>query len=127
MLREIKSVKQIPGQPSCRWFNDELLDLFVWHDQRGHITGFQLCFDKGTGERALTYSETDGYSLDDVHAEQSAWDMGSPVLARAAKLPRRRLLALLAERGAEIDSRVLRYIREKLEAYPTARGVAPYS
>ena len=124
MLREIGYIKQTAGQPFRRWFNDELLDLFVWQEEGGRITGFQLCFDKDTDERALTYSEAEGYSLHDVHTEESSLDMGSPVLRRGAELPFPHLLALLAERGAGIDARVLRYVMEKLEAYPAARQAA---
>ena len=121
MLREIGNISQIPGQPSRRWFNDELLDLFVWQDESGRFMGFQLCFDKDTVERALTYFERDGYSLDDVHPEESSLDMGSPVLSHGSELPFPHLPALLAERGAGIDSRVLCYVTEKLEAFLTAR------
>jgi hypothetical protein len=124
MLREIGNVRQRPGQPACRWFNDELLDLFVWHDESGRINGFQLCFNKDTTEHALTYSESDGYLLNDVQPEESSLDMGSPVLAHSTALPFPRLLALLAERGAGIDSRVLQYVMEKLEAYLTAQQSA---
>ena len=93
----------------------------MWQEEGGRITGFQLCFDKDTNERALTYSEADGYSFDDVHTEVSSLDMGSPVLRGGAELPFPHLLALLTERGAGIDSRVLRYVKEKLEAYLSAR------
>lgn len=124
MLREIGYIKQTPGQLFRRWFNDELLDLFVWQEEGGRITGFQLCFDKQADERALTYSEADGYALHNVHTEESSLDMGSPVLRRGAELPFPHLLALLAERGAGIDSRVFRYVMEKLEAYPAARQAA---
>lgn len=124
MLREIGYIKQTSGQPFRRWFNDELLDLFVWQEEGGRITGFQLCFDKETDERALTYSEAGGYSLDNVHAEESSLDMGSPVLRRGVELPFPHLLALLAERGVGIDARVLRYVTEKLEAYTATRQTA---
>lgn len=128
MLREIRDIRQTPGQPFCRWFNDELLDLFVWQDEGGRIVGFQLCFDKDADERALTYSETGGYLLEDVQAEESSLDMGSPVLANVSTLPFPRLLAQLAERGTEIDARVLRYVTEKLEAYTSLlAGSAPDS
>lgn len=124
MLREIGYIKQTPGQLFRRWFNDELLDLFVWQEEGGRITGFQLCFDKDTDERALSYSEAEGYSLHNVHTEESSLDMGSPVLRRGAELPFPHLLALLTERGAGIDPRVFRYVREKLEAYAATRQTA---
>lgn len=124
MLREIGYIKQSPGQLFRRWFNDELLDLFVWQEEGGRITGFQLCFDKDKDERALSYSEAEGYALDDVHTEESSLDMGSPVLRRGAELPFPHLLALLTERGAGIDPRVFRYVKEKLEAYAATRQTA---
>lgn len=118
MLREIRNVKQY-GAFRRRWFNDEQLDLFVWYDARGQIAGFQLCFDKKTRERALTYSEEKGYSFDEVNANHSAWDMSSPVLVRAREFPRARLLAELGARGAKLDSFLFTYLKEKLEAFPS--------
>ncbi len=119
MLREIGNIKQDPGQFFRRWFNDEVLDLFIWYDADERIAGFQLCFDKDGGrERALTYTEENGYTLNEVHADGSAWDMSSPVLSAAgAEFPRGRLLAQLAERGEALDRRVREYLTGKLEAY----------
>ncbi len=119
MLREIGNVKQHPGQFFRRWFNDELLDLFVWYDAPGgRIAGFQLCFDKDKRERALTYTDENGYSLNEVDADSSAWDMSSPVLAvQGTEFPRVRLLAQLGERGEALERRLFEYLMEKLEAY----------
>ena len=56
MLREVKRVRQIPGRPHRRWFEDDHLDLIVWSSGEGAIVGIQLCYDKGTpSERALTW------------------------------------------------------------------------
>jgi len=123
MLREIRNVKQYPGQLFRRWFNDELLDLFVWYDAGGRIAGFQLCFDKDKQERAWTYTDENGYSLDDVDADGSAWDMSSPVLVPGTEFPRVRLLAQLGERSAVLDRRLFEYLMEKLEAYGSPSDV----
>ncbi len=123
MLREIRNVKQYPGQLFRRWFNDELLDLFVWYDAGGRIAGFQLCFDKDKQERAWTYTDENGYSLDDVDADGSAWDMSSPVLVPGTEFPRVRLLAQLGERSAVLDRRLFEYLMEKLEAYRSPSDV----
>jgi len=118
MLREIGNIKQDPGQFFRRWFNDELLDLFVWYDAGGRIAGFQLCFDKDGRERALTYTDENGYSLNEVHADGSAWDMSSPVLVMpGTEFPRGRLLTQLRERGEALDRHLCEYLMEKLEAY----------
>lgn len=124
MLREIEHVKQYPGQHFRRWFNDELLDLFVWYDVGGRIVGFQFCFDKDRQERALTYTDTHGYSLNKVDDGGSAWDMSSPVLVPGAEFPRVRLLAQLGERGAALDRRLFKYLIEKLEEF-TSRSDFP--
>jgi hypothetical protein len=119
MLREIQNVKEISGQGARRWFNDEHLDLFVWYDARGGILGFQLCFDKDThAERALTFTEDAGYSLDHVAAEASVCDLGSPVLTRAGEFSRARLIDQLGARGEVLERSLYEYLREKLEACP---------
>jgi hypothetical protein len=119
MLREIRNVNQIPGQGPRRWFSDEHLDLFVWYDAGGRILGFQLCFDKHARvERALTFTETEGYSLHHVAAEASVCDMGSPVLLSAGEFSRQGLLDQLGERGALLEPSLFEYLRGKLENYP---------
>jgi hypothetical protein len=61
MLREIHDVKQIPGEPRRRWFSDENFDLIVWFEPEDQITGFQLCYDKKSEQKALTWLKADGY------------------------------------------------------------------
>jgi len=125
MLREIGNVRQNPGQLFRRWFNDEVLDLFVWYHADGSIAGFQLCFDKDERERALTYTDQNGYSLHEVEANGSAWDMSSPVLAvPGTEFPRVGLLAQLRERGEVLDRRLYEYLTEKLEACELPSDVA---
>ena len=125
MLREIGNVRQYPGQLFRRWFNDEALDLFVWYHADGSIAGFQLCFDKDTRERALTYTDENGYSINEVEANGSAWDMSSPVLAMpGTEFPRVALLAQLRERGEVLDRRLYEYLTEKLEACELPSDVA---
>ncbi|HEY1402837.1 MAG TPA: hypothetical protein VGB05_01785 [Pyrinomonadaceae bacterium] len=95
------------------------MDLFVWYDAGGGILGFQLCFDKDAlAERALTFTEDAGYTLDDVTADTTVCDMGSPVLVRGDEFPCRHLISLLDERGAALDRPLYEYLKEKLEGCP---------
>ena len=57
MLHEIKNVRQEAGGGRRRWFESEGMDVVVWMDGDGAIIGFQLCYDFGQGERALTWRE----------------------------------------------------------------------
>ncbi len=66
MLNEIERVRQIPGEDFRRWFTDENTDLIIWYDSspNGRITGFQLCFDKKSVQRCLTWQKNaDGSML----------------------------------------------------------------
>ena len=59
MLREISDVKQNSGEPRRRWFSDENFDLIVWEDG-GEVAGFQLCYEKGGDQRAVTWFPESG-------------------------------------------------------------------
>ncbi|QEN08583.1 hypothetical protein EXM22_11525 [Oceanispirochaeta crateris] len=66
MLVEIENVRQVPGEDHRRWFLDENTDLIVWYDSSGEkITGFQLCYDKKSVQRCLTWhwNEADKKSI----------------------------------------------------------------
>ena len=57
MLREVREVRQTPGELLRRWFISDDMDLFVWMDEGGSIAAFQLCYDQGKrgAERALSW------------------------------------------------------------------------
>jgi hypothetical protein len=62
MLIEISNVSQPAGEPRRRWFVSDDLDLVVWCDESGRPSGFQLCYDKGLSERALTWQPDRGFT-----------------------------------------------------------------
>ena len=56
MLKEIEGVRQIPEDGPRRWFVDENMDLIIWYtEDLSSITGFQLCYDKKSVQRCLTW------------------------------------------------------------------------
>jgi hypothetical protein len=56
MLVEIEGVRQIPEEGPRRWFVDENIDLIIWYRPEGNsVTGFQICFDKKSVQRCLTW------------------------------------------------------------------------
>jgi len=59
MLREIKKIRQINGEPSRRWFNSHDMDLIIWHDKNEFI-GFQICYEKTGQEKALSWKKDSG-------------------------------------------------------------------
>lgn len=62
MLKEFRNVRQEPGHRR-RWFDDDLqpLELIVWYDAVGAVEGFQICYNLGRGEHALTWRPELGF------------------------------------------------------------------
>ena len=61
MLKEIEGVRQIPEDGPRRWFVDDNMDLIVWYDENhDNINGFQLCYDKKSVQRCLTWQRNAG-------------------------------------------------------------------
>lgn len=61
MLVEIERVRQIPDDGPRRWFVDENMDLIIWYQtDLSTITGFQLCYDKKSVQRCLTWQKGEG-------------------------------------------------------------------
>jgi hypothetical protein len=56
MLREIKSVRQIPREAFRRWYTDNDNDLIVWLDKY-RVMGFQLLVPGSGGRTVITWHE----------------------------------------------------------------------
>jgi hypothetical protein len=118
MLHEIEAVRQIPGEPKRRWFNSPDLDLIVWQREDGEPCGFQLCYDKGRGERALTWRDGVGFehrAVDD--GESTAAKMkATPILVPDGAFPRERVLRLFAANAGQLPEAIAAYVAEKMKA-----------
>ena len=57
MLREAIHERE----PNRRWFSDDDFDLIVWFDDPATIVAIQLCYDKSSTERAVTWSRQRGH------------------------------------------------------------------
>lgn len=83
MLREIKHVRQIEGEPRRRWFTSAGQDLMLWFDADDNLLAWQFCYDKTAGERALSWREGQGMHLQDVDdGESGTAYKATPVLTR---------------------------------------------
>lgn len=124
MLHEIKAVKQERGPGSRRWFESDGLDLVVWFDGAAAIIGFQLCYDLGRGEHALTWRPENGF----VH---SRVDMGdhlptenlAPILEPNGAVPWPEVTRLFEERSTTLESGLREMVRERLGRNASGRRV----
>ena len=55
MLQEIQNVRQIKGEGLRRWFIGDKLELILWYNDEKKLEGFQICYDKLSGTRTITW------------------------------------------------------------------------
>jgi hypothetical protein len=118
-LRELPDTRQVEGEPTRRWFSSPDLDLIVWVDERDAIVGFQLCYDKMRGERALTWRLGRGYDhmgVDD--GEQSPGQYKStPILVADGFFDRERVTALFLEASEGVPQNIRRTVADLIKGY----------
>lgn len=119
VLAEIRNVRQIPGEGRRRWFRDDDMDLIIWYDDSGILTGFQLCYDKQEHEKALTWRKATGYEHHGVDSGEGVWrgTKGTPVLTADGAFEQPRVLNLFDAHSERLDPRLRAYIRKRLELY----------
>ena len=120
MLFERSHVRQIDGEGFRRWFSDDYFDLIVWFDspQQNTITGFQLCYDKERGERALTWRRESGYTHDRIDdGERVPGPKESPVLMPDGVFERTPVVERLKREGAKVDQVLLQFVIQRIEEY----------
>jgi len=55
MLTEVLKTRQIEGEDRRRWFSSNEMDLIFWYSADGAVSGFELCYDKDSEEKALIW------------------------------------------------------------------------
>jgi hypothetical protein len=117
VLREIKHVKQERGAGRRRWFESEGLDLVVWLDARGNVSGFQLCYEIGLGQHALTWRTGRGFAHSSIDTgDDTPLKNESPVLHPAGNAPWPEIVQLFDQHSGTLAPALRRLIRGKLAA-----------
>ncbi|MDP3049064.1 MAG: hypothetical protein Q8N12_06510 [Thermodesulfovibrionales bacterium] len=84
------------------------------------ITGFQLCYDKGREEKALTWRRDSGYShnkVDDGEGRTYRQKM-TPILVADGIFEYKEIAARFKKESREIDKTVAVFVYEKLVRFP---------
>lgn len=119
MLTEIPNAQQPAGEPRRRCFTDAALELFVWYDEADRIVQFQLCYDRGPAEKALTWSRVHGavhHRVDDGSRSGRYAAKGAPILAEHEPVDMAPLLALFREHGRKLEHDLFEFVQGRLEA-----------
>lgn len=119
MLREVESVRQVPGEGRRRWFTDEYFDLVVWYAEDGALRGFQLCYDKRGQEHAFTWNR--GHAC--VHesmdgGEEPGHSRMSPVLSGVSLEPEPDIALRFLRESRNVDPVIAAMVFTVVHAYP---------
>lgn len=118
-LREIRNVRQIEGERRRRWFTSATMDLIVWIDETWAPVAFQLCYDKGTSERALTFSAEGALSHETVDDGESKQGLlkASPVLVAGGYFDPVRIKRLFDESSEGLPKPILSFVNATLTSF----------
>ena len=116
-MQEVHPTRQVPGEAHRRWFSSADLDLIVWCDNHGAPVAFQLCYDKGRSERALTWEPATGLvhsAVDDGEFQVGMRYKATPVLAPDGPLDVPRVAARFAAASTDLPAEIAAFVRERL-------------
>ena len=105
-----------------RWFSESDLDLFVWENDDGVLTGFQLCYQVGTDEHAFTWQESGTYAHHKVDDGEGAGidHKESPILIADGEFDPVALANQFQSRSKEIDPFLSKLICQRILQYHRA-------
>ena len=119
MLKETISVRQIAGEPERKWFTDNFFDLIIWMGENKDMEGFQLCYDKGMNDRALTWKKPSTYThrrIDDGE-EHPLEPKKAPILIADGFFDSHSVANRFREESKNIDGEVFKFVYDKLVAF----------
>ena len=112
MLAEVPKVKQIADEPRRRWFSSPSLDLFLWYDEDENIIQFQICYDKGPDEHALTWNNKNRlthHSVDD--GENRTFRMKSTaIMVSDSEFDADKIARLFEELAGNIEHKTVQFV-----------------
>ena len=120
MLYELTDVRQVPDEGFRRWFRDGYFDLIVWYDADtdgrpvGEPTGFQLCYDRGRRERAVTWRRSGSFVHERVDDGEVRGPKRTPVMRSAGAFAAADVGARFERESARIDPKVVQLVRSIL-------------
>ena len=118
MLREITRIQQRDPDRRRRWFQDGYFDLFLWQTAAGTIDALQLCYDIRRRERALLWSEAQGFFHDGVDTgEDSPLADRSPQFVRDGAFQWSEVRARFREAAGDVPAAIREFVLGKIDEY----------
>lgn len=120
MLKEIKFVKQNPGEKNRRWFTDDYWDLYIWMEENGDPAGFQLCYNKLDGEHALTwFRDKASYhsEVDNSSHDSQAGNLESPLIVPDGVMENKTVAERFWKDSSLLEEKLRTFIYQKILAH----------
>src|SRR5438132_11919716 len=117
MLREVLIVEQNNPSLRRRWFESDYFDLFIWQDAGGAFVRFQLCYDVELNERALVWSDREGFYHDGVDQGDGGPEGGRgqvPILVRDGKFDSGTVVPRFEREAAQMPADVRDFVIAKM-------------
>src|SRR5215471_6585899 len=110
--------KPVPGDYDRRWLSDDFFDLIIWYRPDDTIYGFQLCYDKPSRERALTWMSDRGFSHMEVDGGAQADPPNqTPILVPDSSFPADRVLHEFTRRGSVLPVQVRQLVTDTIREF----------
>ena len=119
VLQETPNVRQEPAGGRRRWFEDDVLplELIVWYGAAEEIEGWQICYDFGGGEHALTWRPGSGFVHRAVDTGSSGpWSNPTPILVADGRVPWSEISRRFGECSASLEPALHAHITSRLDA-----------
>lgn len=118
MLREITRIEQQDPNRRRRWFQDGYFDLFIWQTASATFDALQLCYDIQRKERALLWSQVEGFFHDGVDTgEDSPLADRTPLFVRDGAFQWSDVRTRFREASADLPSEVREFVLDKIDEY----------
>lgn len=115
VLEEFKQVKQEPGAGRRRWFSDDGLELILWFGAAEQPEGFQLCYETGPHEHALTWRTDRGFTHARVDTGDTRPDKNlTPVLTQDGAVPWEWIQTNFAARSGAVPAALRAFVLQHL-------------
>ena len=110
--------KPVRGDYDRRWLSDDFFDLVIWYRPDDTVYGFQLCYDKPSRERALTWMSDRGFSCMEVDSGDPVSPPNqTPILVSDVSFPADRVLHEFTRRGSVLPVEVRQLVADKITEF----------
>ena len=123
MLKEYSHLQKNNESSSRRWFSDDDFDLMLYEDNDKSILKFELCYDKGHGEHAISWRKSGSYShysVDDGEGVSGQFKM-TPILVADGVFEWERIANHFLNASEIIDKEIADFVYKKILEYPESR------